>query len=264
MAIFMVIVITGLFLISIVLFITFIWGIANMDYLSPVWLLTSMISWLVGEIIFYKHTNKYPLNDISEYYTKSFKKLLIKKDNCFEIQFVKKNNIWVCENDSLLIKLNLNGYAFEKSYLISYVIRNLRYPLISRKRPFKCLFTNKFFIKKKLNIKLRIIDGDKVTEKIIVKNGVSKYGFIAKQITFSPFYLSALSNRHLQYIYKLKSYIDEKQYKYFYNPKGLANVNGETYTEERSSNKQEEDCIKPSATQIQHSLSFTYDYDDKN
>ena len=90
MAIFMAIVITGLFLISIVLFITFIWGIANMDYLSPVWLVTSMISWLVGEIIFYKHTNNYPLNDISEYYTKSFKKLLIKKDNCFEIQFVKK------------------------------------------------------------------------------------------------------------------------------------------------------------------------------
>jgi hypothetical protein len=111
---------------------------------------------------------------------------------------------------------------------------------------------------------LRIIDGDKVTEKIIVNNGVSKYGFIAKQITFSPFYLSALSNRHLQYIYKLKSYIDEKQYKYFYNPKGMANVNGETYTEESSSNKQEEDCIKPSATQIQHPLSFTYDYDDKN
>ena len=235
-----------------------------MDYLSPVWLLTSMISWLVGEIIFYKHTNNYPLNDISEYYTKSFKKLLIKKDNCFEIQFVKKNNIWVCEKDSLLIKLNLNGYAFEKSYLISYVIRNLRYPLISRKRPFKCLFTNKFFIKKQLNIKLRIIDGDKVTEKIIVNNGVSRYGYIAKNITFAPFYTSSFSMRHYRSILNHQSYIDEKQYKYFYNPKGMANVNGETYTEESSSNKQEEDCIKPSATQIQHSLSFTYDYDDKN
>ena len=75
---------------------------------------------------------------------------------------------------------------------------------------------NKYFIKDKFNIKLELIDGNKKFERIIVKNGVSKYGFIAKQITFSPFYLSALSNRHFQSIHKFKSYIDEKRYKHFY------------------------------------------------
>ena len=100
------------------------------------------------------------------------------------------------------MKLDLNGYAFEKSYLISYVIRNLRYPLISNKKPFKYLFANRFFIKKNMNVKLIIINKNKRTEKMIVKNGISKYGFIAKHISFAPFYLSGLSNENYQSIRK--------------------------------------------------------------
>lgn len=176
----------------------------------------SMMSILFGSIVFYKITNTYPLNDISEYHTNKFKKLLIKTEEFYVIRFFKKDGLWVCENNSETIKLNLGKYLFQKSYLISYVVRNIRYPLISDKLPLKCLFMNKYFIKDKFNIKLELIDGNKKFERIIVKNGVSKYGFIAKQITFSPFYLSALSNRHLQSIHKFKSYIDEKRYKHFY------------------------------------------------
>lgn len=143
-----------------------------------------MISFLSWYIIFNKHTNKYPINRISEYYIEDLKKILRKNGNSFEIQFVKKDNNWICENNSLLVKLDLNGYAFEKAYLISYVIRNLRYPLISNKQPFK--------------------------------NGISKYGLIAKHISFAPFYLSGLSNRHYQSIRNFKCHIDEKIYKHFY------------------------------------------------
>lgn len=207
-----------LFLISVVSFITFIiLSVATfMDVSSPIWLFISMLSFLIGYIIFHRHTNKYPRNDILDYYIRDLKRLLTKNGNYFEIRFVKKDNNWVCENDSLSVKLNLNRYAFEKSYLISYVIRNLRYPLISEKKPFKCLFTNRLFIKDNFNVKLTIINGSKIFEKMIVKNGISRYGFIAKQITISPFYLSALSNRHIQSIRKFKSYIDEKRYKHFY------------------------------------------------
>ena len=105
---------------------------------------------------------------------------------------------------------------FQKSFLISYVVRNLRYPLISNKLPLKCLFANKYFIKKQLHVKLELIDGDKKSEKIIVNNGVSRYGFIAKRITFSPFYLSAFSNRHYNVTRNFKTYVDEKKYKQFY------------------------------------------------
>ena len=156
------------------------------------------------------------MNNISEYYTNKFKNLLIKTERIYVIRFIKKNGLWVCENNSQVIKLHLGKYLFQKSFLISYVVRNLRYPLISNKLPLKCLFTNKFFIKKQLDVKLELIDGDKKSEKIIVNNGVSRYGFIAKKITFSPFYLSALSNRHYNSIRNFKSYVDEKRYKQFY------------------------------------------------
>lgn len=211
------IIIVCLYLISVVSFIIFIVLsiVTSMDPLSLIWLFISMISFLIGYIIFHRHTNKYPLNDMPDYYIRNLKKLLFKKENYFEIRFVKKDNNWVCENNSLVVKLNLNGYAFEKSYLISYVIRNLRYPLISEKKPFKYLFTNRLCIKDNINVKLIIINKNKIFEKMIVKNGVSRYGFIAKYITISPFYLLALSNRQIQSIRNSKSYIDEKRYKLF-------------------------------------------------
>lgn len=207
-----------LYLISLVSFITFIILsiVTFMDVSSLIWLFSSMISFLIGYIVFHRHTNNYPRNDLSDYYIRNFKKILSKKDNYFEIKFVKNNNNWICENNSQLVKLDLNGYAFEKSYLISYVIRNLRYPLISNKQPFKYLFVNRFFIKENMNVKLIIINGNKRTEKMIVKNGISRYGFIAKHISFAPFYLSGLSNRHYQSIRNFKSYIDEQKYKHFY------------------------------------------------
>ena len=176
----------------------------------------SMMSFLFGSVIFYKITNKYPLNNISEYYTNKFKNLLIKTEGIYVIRFIKKNGLWVCENNSQIIKLNLGKYLFQKAFLISYVVRNLRYPLVSNKLPLKCLFANKHFIKKQLHVKLELLDGDKKSEKIIVNNGVSRYGFIAKQITFSPFYLSALSNRHYNVTRNFKTYVDEKRYKQFY------------------------------------------------
>lgn len=182
-------------------------------YLSA---LTSMVSFLIGYIAFCRTTNKYPLNDISEYHTNKFKKLLVKNDGLYVIKFFKKDGFWISENNSEIIKLNLGKYLFQKSYIISYVVRNIRYPLISDKLPLKYLFTNKYFIKKSFNVKLELIDGNKKIERIIVKDGVSKYGFIAKQITFSPFYQSSFSNRSYQSIRNFKTYIDEKRYKYFY------------------------------------------------
>lgn len=214
----MAIFIVCLFLLSFASFATFLilTIVDSTDVSNVVWLFVAIMSYLVGYVVFHKYTNKYPRNDISEFSTKDFKRLLIKKDNCFEIQFVKKDNDWICENETLSVKLNLNGYAFEKSYLISYVIRNLRYRLISNKRPLKYLFANKLFIKQALNVKLQMLDGNKMYEKMIVENGVSKYGFLARRITFSPFYLSGLSNRTYQSIRNYKTYIDESVYKRFF------------------------------------------------
>ena len=68
-----------------------------------------------------------------------------------------------------------------------------------------------------------MMKGDKKYEKMIVENGVSKYGFLARRITFSPFYLSGLSNRTYQSIRNYKTYIDESVYKRFF-VRGKTNV----------------------------------------
>lgn len=176
----------------------------------------SMISFFGAIIVFYRNTNKYPKNNLSDYYTNQFTSLLNKKKGFYLIRFEKKDGIWTFESDSSLLKLNLDGYLFPHSYLISFVVRNLRYSYISDRLPFRNLFKNKFFLKAGLNVKLEIIDGNRKKEKMVVQNGISKYGFIAKNITFSPFYLFSLKNRGFHSLQNSKSYIDEKRYKQFY------------------------------------------------
>lgn len=65
---------------------------------------------------------------------------------------------------------------------------------------------NKYFIKDKFNIKLELIDRNKKIERIIVKNGVSKYGFIAigsSAIVMSTNIVSAYGFENVYY-YKRK------------------------------------------------------------
>ena len=207
-----------LFFISLISFLIFI-ILLFLNKFDAVFLLimfASMMSYLFSYIVFNKITKKYPLNDVQEYHTKNFKKLLVKHKDCFTIQFFKKDGFWICETDKESIKINLNGYLFQHQYLVSFVIRNLRYPLINNKLPLKYLFKNKFFIKKNLNIKIVIYNGDKRIEKMIVKNGISRYGIIAQNITFSPFYLEGLSNRTYQSFVKRIACIDERICGHFY------------------------------------------------
>ena len=178
-----------------------------------------LLALLLGGILFYQITNKFPRNDLSEYYLpKDFKKLLVKNGEGRTIQFVKKNGVWICENNKYAVKLDLSGYLFQKSYLVSFVVRNLRFPVISRKLPYeKYLFRNKFLLDKRENITLIIIDGDKKSELPIVRNGISRYGFIAKHITESHECWSLIFRRCQGT--PIAYYIDEKLYRRQFKPK---------------------------------------------
>ena len=108
------------------------------NYYFSLFLFLYIISLLIGSILFYIKTNKYPLNDISDYSNLDFKKItanFIKN----EITFVYEKGVWRCLNDENIL-LDLRGYLFQKSYLISYVIRNFRYKRISKRKPFTDLF----------------------------------------------------------------------------------------------------------------------------
>lgn len=164
-------------------------------------------------LLFYKITKKYPLNNIEEYVDFNIRNLKFEEKDKSNIVFSKNNGIWICENNPN-IKLNLNGYLFQKAYIKSFVIRNLRYNLISNKRPLVYLFKNKFFVKKNLNLKLVIINKEKINKMLIVKDGYSVYGFWAKIITKAQFFHS--SNRSFSRFKKNITCIDEKIYKNYY------------------------------------------------
>ncbi len=185
------------------------------DYYSLMWLMVSLIAFLVGTLLFYHKTGNFPLNDKSEYHEKEFKELLTKNLEYYTIHFVKVEKFWVCENNQKIVKLDLSGYPFQKAYLISYVVRNLRYNKISLKLPLKFLFKNTFPLGKNINIKLIITDRDKTFEKTIVKNGISRYGFLARIITRAPYALTYWTNESHRILLREKSYIDERKYEHF-------------------------------------------------
>ena len=166
--------------------------------------------------IFYKITNKYPLNDISNYFVNNVNLLCennkVDKNNK-TITFTKTDGVWHCSKGNYSIKLNLKGYLFEKSYLISYVVRNLRYPIITNKQPLKYLFKQKYFIKENLNVNLILIDGEKTSVVQIVKNGVSQYKRLAKLVTEAPFHYSLLFARTGKELDNFTTIINEKTYK---------------------------------------------------
>ena len=169
----------------------------------------AMIWFLIASFLFYSKAKKYPLNDITEYYVQNFKQYFVLNGCEQSIYFEKKEGVWVCDNNKYQIKLDLRGYWFQKSYLKSYVIRNLRYPIISNKRSFLELFNNKCYIRE-VNTSLILIDGNK-TEKIsIIDKGITKYGFIAKEITIAPY--AQWSSRSVIKYLKPKRYIDEREY----------------------------------------------------
>ena len=170
------------------------------------------ISALLGMVFFYKSTNKYPLNNVSEYFVKEFRKLFKSEDGFYSITFIKKDGFWICEHKDGHIKLNLGKYFFQKSYIISFVIRNLRYPFINEKLPLEYLFWNVCLFEEPFNLKLILINKNKKFEKLIVKNGVSKYGFIGTRITFSPFYLASITTKSHISLLEFIPQIDEIKY----------------------------------------------------
>jgi hypothetical protein len=150
-------------------------------------MLPGAVSALVGIIVLSKTTYKYPLNERSDYCVTNFEKFLVREGNTDFIYFTKKNGIWVCENETEAIRLDLTGYPFEENYLVSYVVRNLRFLVMNRRRPRKDIIKRKYYVEY-ANVDLVITDGDRKRCIRVVKNYVSRYGFWGMLITQSPYY----------------------------------------------------------------------------
>ena len=110
-------------------------------YYSILFFNIGLILYIIEYCFFHRYTTKYPRNDILEFVDFDYKKAIKKESGMKLIVFVNDHGIWTCEYLNKIIRLDLRGYLFQKSYVRAFVIRNLRYKSISNKKPLKYLMT---------------------------------------------------------------------------------------------------------------------------
>ena len=119
------------------------------------------------------------------------------------------NNIWQLENTDIIF--DLAKYAFKKSFIISAITRNLRYKAVSNKLPLKQILKKNLVVPNKRSLVVVFVDGNKKSNKEVVKNGVSKHTLLSKTITKSKFYEFYFHNRSYQVMKKIST-INERIY----------------------------------------------------
>lgn len=163
----------------------------------------------------------------SFFYISSRKALNVKNEDYYSfLKFYRKNldefivyiyeDCWVMQIKENSITFHFNKYyLFKKSFVRAYVIRNLRYKMISKKRPINELMNFRFNLGNNENIRIVFIEDDKKTVANVCKNGVVKNTVFSREITKSHFYGFYLSNVNYNKYMKRVIYIDEKVYDRF-------------------------------------------------
>lgn len=166
--------------------------------------------WILTPIVFYIllsiHTKKYPKNSIDDYNNFRIKNSLSDITICI----FKENGYWFCKCQDNQVKIDLKGYLFQKSYILAYLNRQIKYSVhnLTVRQFFKC----KLEIKKHKNINIYADFGR--TRKKILQNGILKQSILSQlisQIRYLKHYLfmkTAVSFSKE----KIRKNVDEKDY----------------------------------------------------
>lgn len=163
-------------------------------YFSIAIIVIVMSIYLLVSIMFFKYTNRQLELEKKTLIALKITKIINEKNGINNIEFEFKNNKWICVKDKN-IQFKLNNYLFKKSFIIARIIRELRYPIISNKLNLSKLLSYKLKITNIDNLYLRFINGNKIKNYIIVKNGVSKNTILSRIISKSKYYSYDFSNR---------------------------------------------------------------------
>lgn len=179
-------------------------------YFSIAIIVIVMSIYLLVSIMFFKYTNRQLELEKDSLIALKITKIMNEKNGINYIEFDFKNNKWICVKDKN-IQFKLDNYLFKKSFIIARIIRELRYPIISNKLNLSKLLSYKLKITNIDNLCLRFINGNKINNYIIVKNGVSKNTILSKIISKSKYYSYYFSNeiynRYLKKIEKINENI---------------------------------------------------------
>ena len=179
-------------------------------YFSIAIIVIVMNIYLLVSIMFFKYTNRQLELEKDTLIALKITKIMNEKNEINYIEFEFKNNKWICVKDKN-IQFKLDNYLFKKSFIIARIIRELRYPIISNKLNLSKLLSYKLKITNIDNLCLRFINGNKINNYIIVKNGVSKNtilsGIISKSKYYSYYFSNEIYNRYLKKIEKINENI---------------------------------------------------------
>ena len=161
----------------------------------------SIVLYLVISYSFWHYTNKIS-NREKEKLIKFKINKLIKEKSEISLTFIKNNDEWTCEEYDYL-SLNLAVYLFQKSFIKAWLIRCVRYEIISEKLKIKALYKKKLRLKNIKRLRVRFIKGVNVKEYFLVKDYISKNTPISRMITDSKSYGYVIGMRQIRHLYEV-------------------------------------------------------------
>lgn len=128
------------------------------------------------------------------------------------IIFSSINGIYSCMGNDSIIRFDLNGFIFKKSFIRAFIVRQIRYKSVSNKLKISKLFSIKLKCKCKYDKIYLVINNHNY---LIFSNNVSKNTFLSSEISKAKFAAMYSSIRHYFASNVVKS-INEKIYLDYY------------------------------------------------
>lgn len=99
------------------------------------------------------------------------------------LNFAYENHGYILKLFDYEYKFDLKPCILKKSFLISFIVRNVRYETISETMPLYNLYRRTLKVKRYRNIIISFTKNNKKKEYYVVKEGVSRYTFLAQFVT---------------------------------------------------------------------------------
>ncbi len=174
-----------LFIISIILSIYYGINYGNNSSIYVIFVLISCLSLMFTCLFMVLNYEKYSGKALGEFPRKRFETSLkhLGQDNK-KIDLIYENFGYRLKIGDFEYKFDLKTCGYKKSFIIAFIIRILRRDTVSEKLPLYNLYRKTLKIKMFNNITICFEKNNKKNEYSIVKNGISKYSFLAQIMTF--------------------------------------------------------------------------------
>lgn len=170
-----------------------------------------LFTYLLGSTFFHISSKRALIGKEDNYY--NFPKYYEREIE--EITVCKKKNIWEMHIGGNTINFVFGHYLFQKSFIRAYVVRNLMYKHVDRKRELRNLMNYRFQSPNSNNVDIVFISEDKRKRIRVCNCGQIQNTILSRAITKSHFYKLYFSNVTYYAFMNQIVHINEKIYDSF-------------------------------------------------